>query len=49
MHNSRRLEEMQKLIQDNDDSYHDSAWADQQGLKRKVMGMNEISYKPGQF
>ena len=46
MHSARRREEIQKLTENNDDSYHDSAWADQKGLKRRVMGMNEISWKP---
>ena len=46
MHSARRREEIQKLTENNDDSYHDSALADQKGLKRRVMGMNEISWKP---
>ena len=49
MHSAKRREEMIALAKNNDDSYHDSPWADQGGLKRKMCGLDNISWKPGQF
>ena len=46
MFHAKRREEMQTLANDEDDSYYDAPWADQQGLKRKVLGLNNISWKP---
>ena len=46
MHNARRREEIQNLEKASDDSYLDAPWADQQSLKRKVLGLDNISWKP---
>ena len=46
MHNARRREEYLQMEKDADDSYLDAPWADQQGLKRKVLGLDQISWKP---
>ena len=46
MVHAKRREEMQKLASDADNSYYDAPWADQHGLKRKVLGLNDISWKP---
>ena len=48
-HSAKRREEMIALAKNSDDSYHDSPWADQGGLKRKMCGLDNISWKPGQF
>ena len=29
-----------------DDSFYDAPWADQNGLKRKVLGLDNISWRP---
>ena len=46
MHSAKRREEIQNLAKDSDDSYYDAPWADQQGLKKKVLGLDNISWKP---
>ncbi|KAG6443475.1 cilia- and flagella-associated protein 298-A isoform X2 [Manduca sexta] len=46
LHAYRKQEEWKKLEQDEDDSYLDSKWADGQGLKRQLNGLNNISWKP---
>ena len=45
-HNAKRREELQKLEKNADDSYLDAPWADQKELKRKVLGMNNVSWRP---
>lgn len=45
-HQARRREEIQRMAKDQDDSYLDAKWADQQGLKRKVIGLENVSWKP---
>lgn len=37
---------LQKLEQDDDDEYLDSAWADGSSLKRHFQGLNNISWRP---
>ena len=49
MHSAKRREELIALAKDSDDSYHDAPWANQGGLKQKMLGMDNISWKPGQF
>ena len=46
MYQAKRREEIQMLASTQDDSYYDAPWADQNGLKRKVLGLNDISWKP---
>ena len=46
MQSAKRREELQQLSTDADDSYYDAPWADQQGLKRKVQGLDNISWRP---
>lgn len=46
MHSARRREELEKLARDADDSFLDAPWADQHSLKRKVLGLDSISWKP---
>lgn len=46
MHQARRREEIQKMSQEDDDSFMNAPWADQQGLKRRVQGLSNISWKP---
>ena len=46
MHSAKRREEIQNLQKDADDSYYDAPWADQQGLKKKVQGLDNITWKP---
>ena len=48
-HSAKRREEMIALAKNSDDSYHDAPWANQGGLKQKMLGMDNISWKPGQF
>lgn len=37
---------LQKLEQDNDDQYHNSAWADSGALKRSFQGLGNIGWRP---
>ena len=46
MHSAKRREELQQLSTDADDSFYDAPWADQNGLKRKVLGLDNISWRP---
>jgi hypothetical protein len=46
MQSAKRRDELEKLEHDADDSYHDAPWADQQSLKRKTLGLDNISWKP---
>ena len=49
MHSAKRREGLIALAKNSDDSYHDAPWANQGGLKQKMLGMDNISWKPGQF
>ncbi len=46
MQSAKRREELQQLEQNSDDSYMNSEWADQGSLKRKVLALDNISWKP---
>ena len=35
-----------RMERDSDDSFLNSPWADQKSLKRKMMGMNDVGWKP---
>ncbi|KEG12411.1 hypothetical protein DQ04_01741130 [Trypanosoma grayi] len=42
----KKQEEMKKLVEDEDLSYGNSAWADPQGLKSQLHGFEGVKYKP---
>lgn len=42
----RKQEEMKKLIEDEDLSYGNSAWADPHGLRSQLHGFDSVKYKP---
>ncbi|XP_018319836.1 cilia- and flagella-associated protein 298 [Agrilus planipennis] len=46
-HAFRKQEELKKLEMDEDDSYLNSEWADNNNLKRTFHGLNNIYWKPG--
>ena len=39
-------EELAKLSKESDNSYLNSAWADQSALKRRMHGVDNISWRP---
>jgi hypothetical protein len=43
---AKHREEIIDLAKNSDDSYHDAPWANQGGLKQKMLGMDNISWKP---
>jgi len=42
----RKQQELKKLEENEDNSYMDSEWADQNALKRSFQGLNDIKWKP---
>lgn len=46
MDNFKRMQELKRLEQDEDDSYLDSRWADGGALKKKFQGLESVSWKP---
>ncbi|EPY29312.1 hypothetical protein STCU_04619 [Strigomonas culicis] len=45
-HYYRKQEEMKKVIEDEDISYSNSEWANPRGLKKQLMDMDGIKYRP---
>jgi len=43
----RKQEDFKKLSEESSESHLDSAWADNQSLKRQFQGLNNIHFKPG--
>ncbi|CBH16109.1 Protein of unknown function (DUF2870), putative [Trypanosoma equiperdum] len=43
----KKQEEMKKLIEDEDLTYGNSAWADPRGLRSQLHGFDGVKYKPG--
>ncbi|RNF13795.1 uncharacterized protein Tco025E_06048 [Trypanosoma conorhini] len=43
----RKQEEMKKVIEDEDLTYGNSAWANPQGLKSQLHGFDSVKFKPG--
>ena len=46
MQSAKRREEIERMQRNSDDSYHDAPWADQGSLKKRVLGLDNISWKP---
>jgi hypothetical protein len=42
-----RSEEMKKLAEADDDSFHNSSWANPQSMKDGMRGTGGVSYRPG--
>ncbi|XP_055355513.1 cilia- and flagella-associated protein 298-A-like [Paramacrobiotus metropolitanus] len=42
----RRQQEVEKLMEDDDDHYLNSQWADSRALKRSFQGINNIKFRP---
>jgi hypothetical protein len=42
----KKQEDWKKLGEQEDDSYLDSNWADNQALRRQFQGLNDIKWKP---